>query len=166
MKTLIVYYSWHNGNTKRIAEMIHEKVDADICRIDTLKPYPSVYRQASDQGKRECENRIKPEIRPMEYDISDYECIIVGTPTWWYTMAPAVRTFLSDNNWKGKTVIPFMTNAGWPGTVIKDMMELCSEGNVVCANEIRFDSEGGSQLVTPLSDIDQWIGLIKEQIES
>ena len=53
MKTLIVYYSWHNGNTKRIAEMIQKELNADITAIDTLTPYPAVYRQASDQGKRE-----------------------------------------------------------------------------------------------------------------
>ena len=44
-------------------------------------------------------------------------------PTWWYTMAPAVLTFLTTNDFTGKTVIPFMTNGGWPGHVIKDMKE-------------------------------------------
>jgi cobalamin biosynthesis Co2+ chelatase CbiK len=29
--------------------------------------------------------------------------------------------FLSGNDFKRKSVIPFMTNAGWPGTVINDM---------------------------------------------
>mgnify|MGYP003195394035 FL=1 len=30
----------------------------------------------------------------------------------WYTMAPAVLTFLTTNDFTGKTVIPFMTNGG------------------------------------------------------
>ena len=43
MKTLIVYYTWHNGNTKRIAEMIQKATGGDICAIETVKPYPEVY---------------------------------------------------------------------------------------------------------------------------
>ena len=30
-------------------------------------------------------------------------------------LAPAVLTFLTTNDFSGKTVIPFMTNGGWPG---------------------------------------------------
>ena len=166
MKTLIVYYSWHNGNTKRIAEMIHERIDSDICAIETVIPYPTVYRQASDQCKKECESRFTPEIKYLTFDVKDYDRIIVGTPTWWYTMAPAVRTFLSENDWKGKTIVPFMTNAGWPGTVIKDMTDLCYEGTVICPKEILFDSEGGPVLKTDTNDVEQWIESIKEESSS
>lgn len=38
-KMLIAYYSWSNGNTKRIADMLQEKTDADIVRIDTVELY-------------------------------------------------------------------------------------------------------------------------------
>ena len=40
-------------------------------------------------------------------------------------MAPAVKTFLHGQNSAGKTVVPFMTNGGWPGRVIKDMKAAC-----------------------------------------
>lgn len=157
MKTLIVYYTWHNGNTKRIAEMIHERIPSDLCAIETVQPYPEEYRRASDQGKKETESGFEPEIRELPYDISDYDRIIVGTPTWWYTMAPAVRTFLDQNDFSGKEVIPFMTNAGWPGTVIKDMTALCRSARISHAREILFDSEGGDKLITPEAEIDAWI---------
>lgn len=35
-KMLIVYYSWSNGNTKRIAEQLQTATGADIVR---MKPY-------------------------------------------------------------------------------------------------------------------------------
>jgi flavodoxin len=38
MKKLVIYYSQANGNTKRIAEMISEKTEADITAIDTVTP--------------------------------------------------------------------------------------------------------------------------------
>lgn len=40
-------------------------------------------------------------------------------------MAPAVKTFLHEQDFTGKTVVPFMTNGGWPGHVIKDMKAAC-----------------------------------------
>ena len=36
----------------------------------------------------------------------------IGTPAWWYTMAPAVRSFLAQHDFAGKTVVPFMINGG------------------------------------------------------
>lgn len=67
----------------------------------------------------------EPEIKPLDINIADYDVIAVGTPTWWYTMAPAVKTFLHQQDFTGKTVVPFMTNGGWPGHVIKDMKAAC-----------------------------------------
>ena len=39
MKSLIVYYSLTNGNTKRIAEMLQQATQADIAEIQTVTPY-------------------------------------------------------------------------------------------------------------------------------
>ena len=38
-KMLVVYYSWSNGNTKKIAEQLANKTGADIARIETAEPY-------------------------------------------------------------------------------------------------------------------------------
>ena len=111
-KKLVVYYSWSNGNTKRIAEKLAEELGADIRQIDTAEPYKGSYDAVVDQGQEEVNRGYKPEIRPLDVDIKDYDVIAVGTPTWWYTMAPAVLTFLSSHDWSGKKVIPFMTNGG------------------------------------------------------
>lgn len=82
-----------------------------------------------NQGKREVEKGFMPQIKPLSVNLSDYDVIAIGTPTWWYTMAPAVLTFLITNDFSGKTVIPFMTNGGWPGHVIKDMQANCKGRN-------------------------------------
>jgi flavodoxin len=92
-KTLIVYYSYGN-NTKQIAEMIQEETGADIERIETIVPYRGTEDEVSQQGEDEVHLKFKPEIRPLKHHISDYARIIVGTPTWWYTMAPAMLSFL------------------------------------------------------------------------
>lgn len=38
-KILTVYYSWSNGNTEKIANILQKEVGSDIVRIDTLVPY-------------------------------------------------------------------------------------------------------------------------------
>ena len=35
-RMLVVYYSWSNGNTKRIAEQLARRTGADIARIETV----------------------------------------------------------------------------------------------------------------------------------
>ena len=120
-RVLTVYYSWSNGNTERIAKMLQKEIGGDIVRIDTITPYEGSYDDVVNQGQEEVQRGYEPEIKPLGVNISDYDVIAVGTPTWWYTMAPAVLTFLHTESFADKTVIPFMTNAGWPGNVIKDM---------------------------------------------
>ena len=92
-KMLVVYYSWSNGNTKRIAEQLTNGTGADIARIDTAEPYSGCHEDVVELGKREVEAGFMPQINPISVNLADYDVIAIGTPTWWYTMAPAVLTF-------------------------------------------------------------------------
>jgi len=87
----------------------------DLVRLDTAVPYTGSYNDVVDQGQREVNAGFEPELKPLSVNVADYDVIAVGTPTWWYTMAPAVKAFLHGQNFAGKTVVPFMTNGGWPG---------------------------------------------------
>ena len=163
-KMLVVYYSWSNGNTKQIAEQLAKATGAELAEIDTVQPYTGSYDEVVDQGQREVNAGYKPEIKPLTVNIQDYDVIAVGTPTWWYTMAPAVLTFLSAQDFTGKTVIPFMTNGGWPGHVIKDMKANGKGAEFAHEMEIQFDSTGGAHLETPEKKIDAWIEAVKKDI--
>ena len=163
-RVLTVYYSWSNGNTERIAKMLQKEIGGDIVRIDTITPYEGSYEDVVNQGQEEVQRGYEPEIKSLGVNISDYDVIAVGTPTWWYTMAPAVLTFLHTESFVDKTVIPFMTNAGWPGNVIKDMKTACKGADIKCEMEIQFDSTGGSRLETPMEDITKWIQNVKKII--
>ena len=161
MKTLTVYYSFTAGNTKGIAEKVHAAVGGDIVRLEPVKPYPTDYDAVVSQGEEEVQCGYQPEIKPLGVDLKDYDRIIVGTPTWWYTMAPVVLTFLSQNDFTGKTVIPFMTNAGWPGTVIKDMTRVAEKNGakVEKGHEFRFSASDThrDRMETPASELEEWI---------
>lgn len=164
MKILIVYYSQAVGNTKRIAQMLQKETGADIAEIKTTVPYTGSYNQIVELAKDEVNRGYKPEIKALGVNIEDYDIIAVGTPTWWYTMAPAVSTFLLSQSWNGKTVVPFATHGGWPGHVIKDMKALCKGADFRCEKEIQFDSTGGDVLKTTEKEIEKWIDEVKKLI--
>lgn len=159
MKTLVIYYSQARGNTRRIAEMIQKSVGADIAEIETVTPYTGSYEDIVNQGQEEVNAGFMPEIKPLSADLSNYDRIILGTPTWWYTMAPAVKTFLSSNDLFGKAVVIFQTHGGWPGHVLDDMKSMI-HGNVTEAFAVQFDSTGGDELITPITEIEKWIGSV------
>lgn len=165
MKTLIVYYSFTAGNTKRIAEKIQSVIGGDLVRLETVVPYPTDYETVVSQGKKEVNNGFRPKLKPLGVNIKDYDRIIVGTPTWWYKMAPAVLSFLSENDFTGKVLVPYMTNAGWPGSVIKDMTELARKNGAVVENahEFKFSSDEKhyDRMETPETELTQWINLLK-----
>lgn len=160
-KALIVYYSWSNGNTERIAKQLQAATGTDLLRIDTAVPYSGSYDEVVKQGREETKRLYEPKLAPISVDIAAYDVVAVGTPTWWYTMAPAVLTFLHSRSWRGKTVIPFMTNGGWPGRVIKDMKAACPGADFACDMQVKFDSNGGDHLETPESKINAWAQSVK-----
>lgn len=165
MKTLTVYFSYTAGNTKRIAEKVRETVGGDLVSLEPVKPYSNNYDEVVKQGQQEVEHGYKPELKPLGVDLKEYDRIIVGTPTWWYRMAPAVLTFLSDNDFKGKVVVPFMTNAGWPGSVIKDMTALAEKNGarVENAHEFKFSSDEKhfDRMDTSEQELNRWLDSLK-----
>ena len=115
-KVAVVYFSWSpDGNTRFAAEMIAKKSGADLFEIKAETPYNSDYRACCDEAKPECyEKQLRP-IRPIEgLDLAKYDVVFVGTPNWWGTMAPPVRTWVTQNKaaLQGKTVAIFQTNGG------------------------------------------------------
>ena len=135
--------------------------------IDTVVPYPPYGGYESEvvsQGKKEVDCGFQPEIKPLEFNTDDYDIIAIGTPTWWFTMAPAMLTFLSTHNLQGKKVISFMTHGGWSGYVIQDIKNCCKGAYFMSDIEVQFDSDGGSEMLTSQSEITEWIKKLKQEI--
>lgn len=150
-KALIAYFSW-SGNTKYIAELINNEIKADIFEITPVTPYPRNYQDtAYGVAKEQYEKNIYPEIRNT--NIVDYDTIFVGTPAWWYTMAPPVKTFLKENNFENKTIIPFVTHGGGGGyTIEKDMAEIATGSKVL--NPIVIYENGNASTI---NEIQTWL---------
>lgn len=153
MKALIAYYSYR-GNTKRIAELIAKETGADTLRIETVVPYEGSYNKVVNQGQDEVNAGYCPAIKPLSIDLSKYDTIILGTPVWWYTFAPAMHTFLKSQNRSGKTIYPFATNGGWIGHTFKDFKNICTGAEMKSGLNVRFDE---ATLRTSMKDIENWI---------
>jgi len=79
-------------------------------------------------------------------------------------MAPAIYSFLRSNSLKGKTFVPFMTNGGWPGHVIKDREKEAAGAEVLLPKEIRFDCQGGDHQETSQAEVNAWINALKKEL--
>lgn len=155
-KILVAYFSW-GGNTKFIAEKIQAKTGGDMFRIETAVPYPKDYNEAAyGVAKKQHEEGTKPELKDNG-DVSAYDVIFVGTPAWWYEMAPAVKTFLSENNFEGKTVVPFITHGGGGKYTIAEDMGKLAKGSRV---EQPFVVYGKGDSNTD-KELDAWLKKIK-----
>ncbi|MBQ9327651.1 MAG: flavodoxin [Solobacterium sp.] len=154
---MIIYYSQARGNTRRIAELIHAEKGYDLCSIETAEPYTGTYQEIVDLGQEEVENHYKPVLKPLDVSLEQYDRLIVMTPTWWYTMAPAVLCFLSEHSFVGKMIVPVQTHGGWPGHTINDMKAAAPGATFQNAFAVQFDSTGGDELVTGGAEILNWI---------
>ena len=114
MKCAVVYFSW-SGNTRFAAETIAKKAGATLFEIKAEKPYNSDFNKCCDEAKPECYGKKLRAIKPIEgLDLTKYDAVFVGTPDWWGTMAPPVRTWVTQNKaaLKDKTVCIFQTHGG------------------------------------------------------
>ena len=114
MKCAVVYFSW-SGNTRFAAQTIAKKAGADLFEIEAETPYDSNYGKCCDEAKPECYGKKLRTIKSIEgLDLAKYDLVFVGTPNWWGTMAPPVRTWATQNKaaLKGKSVCLFQTHGG------------------------------------------------------
>ena len=109
---LVAYFS-RSGNTRVIAGVIHRSLNTDQFEIEPTAPYPEDYFQTVAQASAEREGDIKPAIKRTLADLAAYKTIFLGFPIWGTTVPPVVRTFLSQHDFTGKTLIPFITHGGY-----------------------------------------------------
>jgi flavodoxin len=109
MKSLVVYYS-RSGNTRFVAEKISQEIGGDIEEIIDKKTRKGPLGFVIG-GFDATKGRIT-EIAEMKKSPRDYDLIVVGTPMWNKRIAPAVRTYLKNNDFSEKKIAIFCTNNG------------------------------------------------------
>lgn len=170
-KTLIVYYS-RTGNTKAVAELIQQEVGGDLAQIETKTSRPSNYRAEVEQNAREQEQSVKPALKSNLPDLKQYDRIFIGSPTWNMALPQAVVSFMANNDFAGKTVIPFNTNGGYGvGSVFTQIKQGTSGARVLKGFSIKGGEEingillaiKGNRRVTVSKEIRTWLTSINQQ---
>ena len=114
-KVLVVYFS-ATGTTEQVAKQIAKFTDADICEITPTKPYTSADLNWNDKRSRSsvemADPQERPDIKPIGFDLKNYDCIFLGYPIWWDLAPRVVSTFIESNDMTGMAVIPFATSGG------------------------------------------------------
>ena len=151
-RVLVAYYSW-GGNMRFAAEKIQQLTGGTLFEIKPADPYPSDYNACVEQAKRECRSGFKPALASKVENFDRYDVIFVGTPNWWSTMAPPVLTFLTSSDFRGKTVIPFVTHGGGGmARCEKDMRKACPQ-----ASFVRGGAFSGSGIRNAEAALAKWV---------
>ena len=107
-KKLVLYYS-ETGSTKTVAEELQKQLNADIEAIEAVKPYSGNFQETMQRGQREMQSGETPALKPLKSKIADYDVIFLGHPIWFGTYAMPIATLVKDNDFAGKTIVPFCT---------------------------------------------------------
>lgn len=158
-KTLVVYFSG-SGNTKRVAEDIAAATGGTLFELVPVTPYTSAdlsWTTSGSRVNREHDNeslRDIPLVTTTPENFDEYDTVFIGYPIWWGIAAWPVNNFVKNNDFTGKTVIPFATSAssgmGQSGTLLAEM---AGTGNWQQGH--RFSS-GASK-----SAVEEWVNGLK-----
>lgn len=150
---VVVYFSY-TGNTRKLANQIYECVGGDIIEIKPVSPYSGDYNKIEEQVLKEQEENYKPKIQTMDYNMESYNMILIGSPIWWFEIAPPVKTFLQEINLVGKKVALFTTHEWflWSGKSNDNIEQLCPKSTILNSFSIT-----GEQVDFAEKDISKWV---------
>lgn len=100
------------GNTEAAALEIQAQTSGDLFAIKTVQKYPVSHSECSAVAEKEMRSDARPELSSHVENMENYDIIFVGFPIWWYQEPMAIRTFLQEYDFSGKTIIPFCTTFG------------------------------------------------------
>jgi hypothetical protein len=155
-KTLIIYFSW-GGNTKTVANHIHDLIGGDIVEVETVIPYPDTYEEVTQIAPGELASDYRPELKTKVDNMDEYDTLIVGTPIWGGHLTPAMKSFLASYNLSGKAIAPFCTHGG-SGTAqsVNDIHSVCPNSTILGSLAVY-----GSRAESSRTDVEKWLKQIE-----
>ena len=132
---LVAYYS-ASGTTEKIADTITAKLGADVFVIKPADPYTDEDLNYRDNNSRVFTEHGNPDTRHVKLVATDvegldsYDTIFIGYPIWWQSASWVVDDFVKNNDFTGKTVIPFCTSVSSPiGESGNELAAIAGTGN-------------------------------------
>ena len=166
-KALIVCFS-PSGNTEILAWLIQKYTNADVAELKPLMLYPRDYKNALEQVKLENELNYLPKLGKFEADVASCPLIYLGFPVWDAQLPPPVKTWLSQTDLAGKTIVPFTTHAGpGEGEAFAQISQLCPASTVLPGlslvgntnNETPQNALRGRRAAEAEQQVQAWLGI-------
>ena len=107
-KVLVLYYS-ETGTTKTVAQELQKQLGADIEAVEAVEPYSGNFQETIQRGQREMQSGQTPALKPLKKQVKDYDVIFLGYPIWFGTYAMPIATLVKEQDFAGKTIVPFCT---------------------------------------------------------
>lgn len=155
-KVLVVYYS-AQGHTEEVAKRIANNLNADIFKVEPVEEYTSSdlnYSDSSSRVSKEHEDESLRDIKLKNTKVDNwdsYDTVLIGYPIWWGIAAWPINNFVKENDFTGKTVIPFCTSASSGiGNSDKLLKELTTTGN--WKDGVRFSSSASDSDIKTFTD--------------
>ena len=143
------------GNTEILAELISDRIDCDVVRIEAAEPYSDSYDDTVARNVREQNGDARPDISSDLPDLGGYDTVLLGSPIWNVQPPMIMATFAEVVDLSGKRLLPFVTYAvsglGSTESFYRDLDTgaTLGKGLAVRGEEVR-DSGAGT-------DVDQWL---------
>ena len=129
------------GNTKLIADYVHEKTGGDIVNIEAENLYPAGYEEHVDLASDELDSNARPAIKTHIDNFDKYDTVYLLYPIWWGTMPMPVYTFMEAHDFSGKTVVPIATHKGSSmGSTQKDIEKALPNAKVIKGFSVEGDN--------------------------
>ncbi len=129
MKCAVVYYS-KTGVTKRIADQIQAKFNADIYLVEPEKAYGG-FLSAVARVVGEKISRKGSALKTAVSDFAPYDTVFIGFPVWAGTVPDFLQEYIRKANLAGKRVIPFATaSANGKESSLKTLKNLLPDSNI------------------------------------
>ena len=109
MKKLFIYYSY-TGNGELVASKMQE-MGYEVRKVETVKKLPKTFFFAMMSGGFQACMKMKAKLKEFDYDISQFDEIVIGSPIWNGRIAPAINTVLANINFDNKK-LSFIFYAG------------------------------------------------------
>jgi flavodoxin len=158
IKTAVIYYSL-DGNCALVAEAIKNRLNADVFAIKTADEKRRTGIGKYIWGGRQVFQHTKPELKPLNVNIDAYDLIILGTPVWAGSPAPAMVSFLSRTQLNGKKTAIFCCHGGGKGKALAKFKALLPENAV--AAEIDFFNPARGNTEELRKKINAWVTALR-----
>ncbi len=126
MNCLLVFYS-RTGNTKKIAELLSTEMNCEYEEILDTKKRKGFIIGFIKSGFAATREKLTI-IKEIQKDPKLYDLVILGTPIWNKRMTPAIRTYITENKNRFKSVAFYCTMGGKGGPqTFESMTKLCEK---------------------------------------